>query len=175
MIRNFKAAHKKGWYGTEDRFLDAVYRKNREKIDKTYAETKKMYKQLGEPMGSFKSYFKKQVRFVQEARQTSLTKALKIYANFPMFKSRGEIAVENFLSGMKKNPEAWNTFRQLNRDERGRWLEFDPSKLKWVNGKEVIYDNRILISFLDSPVRIVITDLKNTMEPITVSLDGEGE
>lgn len=161
MIRNFKAAHKKSWYGTEDRYLDAVYRKNKEKIDKAFEETKTLFKQMGKNMGSFKTYFKKQVRLVQEVNQVSLTKAVKLYANYPMFKSRHEVGVDNFLSGLKKDPEAWNYFRHLNRDEKGRYLPFDGSKLNWINSKLVIYDNKIEVSFLDSPVGVTVFDLKN--------------
>lgn len=174
MIRDFKAAHKKSWYKSEEGYLDAVYRKNREKIDKSYSRALENITQRTKVRRTMKSYFKAEVRRVQETNATTLKKAVKLYANYPIFKSRGEVGVDNFLSGMKKNKEAWNTFRQLNRDEKGRYLEFDPSKLKWVNGKEVIYDNRIVISFMDSPVAILITDLKNTMEPITISID-QGE
>lgn len=174
MIRDFKAAHKKSWYMSEESYLDAVYRKNKEKIDKSYKKALENITQRTKIRRTTKSYFKAEVRRVQETNATTLRKAVKLYANYPIFKSKGEVGIENFLSGMKKNPEAWNTFRQLNRDEKGRYMEFDPSKLKWVNGKEVIYDNRIVISFMDSPVAIVITDLKNTMEPITISMD-QGE
>lgn len=174
MIRDFKAAHKKGWYTSEESYLDAVYRKNKEKIDKSYNRALENINQRTKVRRTPKSYFKAEVRRVQETNATTLKKAVKLYANYPIFKTKGEVGVENFLSGMKKNPEAWNTFRQLNRDEKGRYLGFDPSKLKWVNGKEVIYDNRIVINFMDSPVAIVITDLKNTMEPITISID-QGE
>lgn len=159
MIRNFKAAHKKSWYETEDRYLDAVYRKNKEQIDKAFDETKKLFKQMGNKIGSLKTYFKKQVRLVQEVNQVPLAKAVKLYANYPMFKSRHEVGVDNFLSGLKKDPEAWNYFRHLNRDEKGRFLPFDASKLNWVNSKLVIYDNRIEVSFLDSPVGVTVFDL----------------
>lgn len=159
MIRNFKAAHKKSWYETEDRYLDAVYRKNKEQIDKAFDETKKLFKQMGNKIGSLKTYFKKQVRLVKEVNQVPLAKAVKLYANYPMFKSRHEVGVDNFLSGLKKDPEAWNYFRNLNRDEKGRFLPFDGSKLNWVNSKLVIYDNRIEVSFLDSPVGVTVFDL----------------
>ena len=41
MINEFKAAHKKSWYDTEDRYLDAVYRKNKKKIDAAYLKEAK--------------------------------------------------------------------------------------------------------------------------------------
>ena len=170
MINDFKAAHKKSWYMSEDSYLDAVYRKNREKIDKAYAKEAKAKKLSLTEYGSLRRRFKERVKYVQESRKVSLKTAVKLYSNFTIFKSRHEIGVENFLSGLKKNPEAWNQFRNLNRDEKGRYLPFDPDKLKWINGKEAIYDNRIIVSFMDSPVAIVITDLRNTTEPKTIPL-----
>ena len=160
MIRNFKAFHKKGWYDNEDRFLDAVYRRNRQKIDKAYSEKKKLLGDNGKSFGSFKTHFKKQVKLTQEANQVSLTKAIKLYANYPMFKSKREVGIDNLLSGLKKNPEAWEYFRNLNRGEKGQFLSFDPDKLTWVNGKLAIYDNRIEISFQDSPVGVMVYDLR---------------
>ena len=170
MINEFKAAHKKSWYDTEDRYLDAVYRKNKKKIDAAYLKEAKEKKLDVKSYGSLRRKFKERVKYVQESRKVSLSKAVKLYSNFTIFKSRHEIGVENFLSGLKKNPEAWNQFRNLNRDEKGRYLPFDPDKLKWINGKEAIYDNRIIVSFLDSPVAIVITDLRDTTEPKTIPL-----
>lgn len=161
MIRNFKAAHKKSWYDTEDRYLDAVYRKNKEQIDKSY---KKAFEKAGKDvkvLKSFKKYFKSEVRRLQETNSINLKKAVKLYANYPIFKTKGEVGVENFLSGLKKDPGAWEYFRHLNRDEKGRFLPFDGSKLNWVNSKLVIYDNRIEVSFLDSPVGVTVFDLRN--------------
>ena len=48
----------------------------------------------------------------------------------------------------------------MNRDEKGRYLPFDPSKLAWINGDLVVYDNRIEISFQESPFGITVFDLK---------------
>lgn len=161
MIRNFKAAHSKVWYSSEDKYLDAVYRKNKELIDKSY---KKAFEKAGadiKVLKSFKKYFKSEVRRLQETNSITLKKAVKLYANYPIFKTKGEVGVENFLSGLKKDPGAWEYFRHLNRDEKGRFLPFDGSKLNWVNSKLVIYDNRIEVSFLDSPVGVTVFDLKN--------------
>lgn len=161
MIRNFKAAHKKSWYMSEESYLDAVYRKNKDIIDKSY---KKAFEKAGNDvkvLKSFKKYFKSEVRRLQETNSISLKKAVKLYANYPIFKSKGEVGVENFLSGLKKDPGAWEYFRHLNRDEKGRFLPFDGSKLNWVNSKLVIYDNRIEVSFLDSPVGVTVFDLRN--------------
>lgn len=162
MIRNFKAAHSKGWYSSEDKYLDAVYRNNREKIDKSY---RKAFEKAGaeiKVLKSFKKHFKSEVRRLQETNSINLKKAVKLYANYPIFKTKGEVGAENFLSGLKKDPEAWRYFRHLNRDEKGRFLPFDGSKLSWVNSKLVIYDNRIEVSFLDSPVGVTVFDLKNS-------------
>ena len=161
MIRNFKAAHKKSWYMSEESYLDAVYRKNKDIIDKS---NKKAFEKAGNDvkvLKSFKKYFKSEVRRLQETNSISLKKAVKLYANYPIFKSKGEVGVENFLSGLKKDPGAWEYFRHLNRDEKGRFLPFDGSKLNWVNSKLVIYDNRIEVSFLDSPVGVTVFDLRN--------------
>ena len=170
MIHDFKAAHKKSWYMSEESYLDAVHRKNKELIDKSY---KKAFEKAGtdiKVLKSFKKYFKSEVRRLQETNSITLKKAVKLYANYPIFKSKGEVGIDNFLSGLKKNPEAWEYFRQLNRDDKGRYLAFDPSKLVWITSKEVIYDNRIVINFMDSPVSINITDLKNTTESKTIPL-----
>lgn len=165
MIHDFKAAHKKGWYVSEESYLDAIYRKNKELIDKSY---KKAIEKAGTNIkmlkSSYKKYFKSEVRRLQETNSITLKKAVKLYANYPIFKSKGEVGIDNFLSGLKKNPEAWEYFRHLNRDDKGRYLSFDPSKMAWITSKEVIYDNRILVSFMDSPVSINITDLKNTTD-----------
>jgi len=161
MINYFKAAHKKSWYMSEESYLDAVYRKNRERIDKAYLKEAKEKKLDVKSYGSLRRKFKERVKYVQESRKVSLSKAVKLYSNFTIFKSKREIGVENFLSGLKKNPEAWNYFRHLNRDEKGRYLSFDPDKLKWVNSKLAIYDNKIEVSFLDSPVGVSVFDLSN--------------
>ena len=170
MINEFKAAHKKSWYDTEDRYLEAVYRKNKKKIDAAYLKEVKEKKLDFKSYGSFRRKFKERVKYVQESRKVSLSKAVKLYSNFTIFKSKGEVGIDNFLSGLKKNPEAWEYFRHLNRDDKGRYLAFDPSKLVWITSKEVIYDNRIVINFMDSPVSINITDLRNTTESKTISL-----
>ena len=161
MINDFKAAHKKSWYMSEESYLDAVYRKNKEKIDKAYSKEAKANKLNLTEYGSLRRRFKERVKYVQESRKVSLRKAVKLYSNFPIFKSRREVGIENFLSGLKKNPEAWNYFRHLNRDEKGRYLSFDPDKLTWINSKLAIYDNKIEVSFLDSPVGVSVFDLKN--------------
>ena len=161
MIHDFKAAHRKSWYMSEESYLDAVYRKNKELIDKSY---KKAFEKAGtdiKVLKSFKKYFKSEVRRLQETNSINLKKAVKLYANYPIFKSKGEVGIENFLSGLKKNPEAWNYFRHLNRDEKGRYLSFDPDKLTWINSKLAIYDNKIEVSFLDSPVGVSVFDLRN--------------
>ena len=109
MIRNFKAAHKKGWYSSEDKYLDAVYRKNRAEIDAAYGKVNKLLKDKGvkfDQFASFRTRFKAQVRITKEANQVSITKAVKIYANKPIFKTKGEVGVDNFLSGLKKDPAA---------------------------------------------------------------------
>ena len=162
MIRNFKAAHKKGWYSSDDKYLDAVYRKNKDKIDADYSRLLKKLKESGKVVQptSFKTHFKNQVKLIQETNQVSITKAVKLYANYPTFKTAREVGVDNLLSGLKKDPKAWEYFRHLNRDEKGRYLPFDPSKVAWLNGELVVYDNRIEISFQDSPFGITVFDLK---------------
>ena len=161
MINYFKAVHKKSWYVSEESYLDAVYRKNRERIDKAYFKEAKEQKLDVKAYGSLRRKFKERVKYFKESRKVSLSKAVKLYSNFTIFKSRREVGIENFLSGLKKNPEAWNYFRHLNRDEKGRYLSFDPDKLTWINSKLAIYDNKIEVSFLDSPVGVSVFDLRN--------------
>lgn len=144
-MKTFKAKHKKGFYKSKDAWLDAVYRSNKETIDK----------ELGFDGKSGKKIFKQMVNeYISEGM--SPTKAVKTIARSTIFTTTKERLINNFYEGLKGDKEAYKAFRELTK-EKGRYTKFDTEKLVWnAEDRTYIYNSMVIISFQNSPYGVSV-------------------
>lgn len=144
-MKNFKAKHKKGFYKTTEAWIDAVYRNNKEAIDRELSVDGKSGKRI----------FKQMVNeYIDEGM--SPTKAVKTVARSTLFTSVKERLLNNFYEGLKSDQEAYKTFRELTK-EKGKYTKFDTEKLSWnPQDKVYIYNGVVVISFQNSPYGVIV-------------------
>ena len=66
-----------------------------------------------------------------------------------------------------KNYKAVKQFQYLTRSKEGRFTKYDTEKLKWDReNQSYTYDNKVMISFDNSPQQIKLTDLSTGTEYI---------
>ena len=138
-MKTFKAAHNKSYYKTTDAWIDAVYRNNKEIIDKELSFA-------GKPRATFK-------QMVEEYMDEGLrpTEAVSTIARSTLFTSELERLQNNFYQGLKGDKEAYKLFREFTK-ERGKYAKFDPNRLKWnKEDKFYVYGDNVIISFQNSP------------------------
>lgn len=135
-------------FKTQDQYLDYIFDQNRSKLTEVYGI-------------NAKETFKGQVESYKIAYDTNITGALKKLANKKAFTPEVERLKSNMWQSLK-NYKAVNTFQQLTRDKKGKFTKFDTSKLVWDRENRVyVYDNRVSISFNNSPQQIVLTDIQS--------------
>lgn len=140
-----KAKRSKGKYKNTDKWLDAVYRNNKELIDQRLSTVS-----VGKL--SKRKIFKDIVHEYME-NGASPTKALHKAANSTIFLPKRDRLVDNALKGLRSSPDAFKQFRELTK-EKGRYTKIDPTKFIWQDGT-YIYDN-VRISFTNSPLEIFV-------------------
>lgn len=133
-------------FKTQDQYLDYIFEQNRDKLASVFgAHARERFK------GSVESY--------KIAYDTNITGALKLLEKKEAFTPEVERLHSNMWQSLK-NYSAVNMFQQLTRDKGGRFTKFDTSKLVWDRENQVyVYDNRVSISFNNSPQQIVLFDL----------------
>ena len=142
-----KALHTKGYYKSTSQWLDAVYRNNKEFIDSRLNVTK--------PKASKKTVFKNLVREYMDEGY-SPTKALNTLRRTTICTSEAERVRRNALSAVRNDKDTYKAFRKL----AGWKQKIDPSKLVYDKDQHIyIYDQRITISFRNSPKEIIIGEL----------------
>lgn len=131
-------------FKTEEAFLRDVFARNREAISSV----------LGDKADS---KFIEQVQSLKELRNVNVKQAINIVSRYKAFTPYEETAKSNVIEAMK-NFDTYQEFRNLTRDEKGRFTKVDMSKLEWDrDSQSYIYNNRVIISFLDSPKRVTLS------------------
>ena len=125
-------------FKTEEAFLKDVFARNREVISSV----------LGDEA---ESKFIEQVQSLKELRDVNVRQAIKIVSRYEAFTPKSDIMKENAIQGLK-SWDLYRDFRNLTRDEKGRFTKVDYSKLKWDReSNRYVYDNKVAIVYNDSP------------------------
>lgn len=141
-----EAKRKKSSYKSTDSWLDAVYKNNKEIIDQNIITLGKESK---------KTIFKQLVK-ENMAEGMSPVKALKTLSKSTVFTPVGERLINNAYKGLKSDKGAYKAFRELTK-ENGRYTKLDLDKFRYdPNTYTYVYDNRIRISFENSPKQTVV-------------------
>lgn len=130
-------------YNSLDSWLDAIYFRNKDRIDDRLLDTAEST--------SKQEIFK---QLVKERIDEGLTplKAVDNLEKSTIFTDVSDRMASNAMEAIKGDKAAYKEFRELTK-VNGRWTAFDPTKIKYSNG-EYIYDNAIIISFENSPYSI---------------------
>lgn len=141
-----KGVKKRKDFKTQDQYLDYIFEQNRSKLTEVFGiDARERFK------GAVESY--------KTAYDTNITGALKKLENTKAFTPEVERLKSNMWASLKSY-KAVGTFQQLTRGEGGRFTKFDPDKLKWDReNKSYVYDNRVMISFDNSPQQITLVNL----------------
>ena len=140
----YRATH----YKSEARWLYAIYQRNKALIDAAYADA------AGEVKSPYRN-FKAQVQEYTLSRGFKISEALEIIGRTEKFRvGEGTWWQKNVIDGLK-TAGVFKEFQFLTR-VKGRFVAPDPSKLLYVGDKTYIYDNRVLISFRNSPVEVIV-------------------
>lgn len=138
-MKTFKAKKNKSAYKNTESWLDAVYRNNKDVINRELAFA-------GNPKKVFKQMVKENM-----TEGMSPTKAVSTVARSTLFTPETERLRNNMLSGLRGDRDAFKAFKELTK-EHGRYTKFDPNKLHWDSTEKVyIYGGSIVISFQNSP------------------------
>lgn len=134
-------------FNSEEGYLGAIYDANRIKIAEALP-------------GFSKEQFIANVQANKDfAGGVSVSKALDILGRSVSFTPEAERFGDNVIKAIKSYGR-FQQFREMMKDERGRYTRYDPTKLKY-NRKDnsYIYDGRIRILFDESPKDIVLQEL----------------
>lgn len=144
-MKTFKAKKTKSKYKSTNSWLDAIYRNNKDIIDKELGGTKAGAKK------TFKAIINEYVE-----KGYSYTKALSTLARSTTFTPREERIQTNLWSGLKGDKAAYKEFRELTK-EKGKYTKFDRNLLKWDKSQKMyIYNNAVFINFKNSPYGIEV-------------------
>lgn len=142
-----QALHSISYYKSTSHWLDAVYRNNKEFIDKKLTVTN--------PKASKKTVFKNLVREYMDEGYAP-TKALNTLSKTTIFTSEVERFRRNARNALRNDKETYKQFRQL----VGWKQKIDESKFVYDKKQHIyIYDGRITVSFRNSPYEIIIGEL----------------
>lgn len=135
---------RRGDFSSETDYLKDVFRRNREAITKVYGE-------------GAEDTFIGAVQSMKEVREVNIRQAVTLLSRAKAFTPYEETAKSNVIEAMK-NFDVYQEFRNLTRDEKGRFTRVDMSKLEWDrDSQSYIYNNRVIISFLNSPERVTLS------------------
>lgn len=135
---------RRGDFESETDFLKDVFRRNREAITEVYGE-------------GAEDTFIGAVQSTKTVRDVNIRQAVKILSRAKAFTPYEETAKSNVIEAMK-NFDTYQEFRNLTRDEKGRFTRVDMSKLVWDrDSQSYIYNNRVIISFSNSPEGVTLS------------------
>lgn len=141
-----KGARKRKDFKTQDQYLDYIFEQNRGKITEVFGN-------------NARERFKGAVESYKIAYSTNINGAIQKLANTTAFTPEVERLKSNMWASLKSY-RAVGTFQQLTRGEGGKFTKFNPDKLKWDREtKSYVYNNRVGISFNNSPQQITLVDL----------------
>lgn len=145
-----KAKYNKGHYKTTDSWLTAVYHNNKDYIDSRLIVTGKET-----PVKVFKQIVGE---YIEEG--LSPTKALKAVERSTIFTPKRDRLVHNAYEAIKADKEVYKRFRELTKTSKGTYSKVDLGKFVWDRQQGVyIYDNKLVISFRNSPYGIDINKI----------------
>ena len=141
-----KGAKKRKDFKTQDQYLDYIFEQNRGKLAEVFgANARERFK------GAVESY--------KIAYDTNINGAIQKLANTTAFTPEVEKFTSNMWKSLKKF-KAVKQFQYLTRKKDGTFAEFYPDKLKWDSKERAYtYDDKVMISFDNSPQQIKLTDL----------------
>lgn len=141
-----KGAKKRKDFKTQEQYLDYIFEQNKGKLTEVFGT-------------NARERFKGAVESYKIAYSTNINGAIQKLANTTAFTPEVERLKSNMWASLKSY-KAVGTFQQLTRGEGGRFTRFDPDKLKWDRENRVyVYDNKVSISFDNSPQQIILFDL----------------
>lgn len=141
-----KGAKKRKDFKTQEQYLDYIFEQNRGKLTEVFGN-------------NARERFKGAVESYKIAYSTNINGAIQKLANTTAFTPEVERLKSNMWQSLK-NYKAVSTFQQLTRGQGGRFTKFNPDKLKWDREtKSYVYNNRVMISFDNSPQQIILFDL----------------
>lgn len=158
-IGQFKRLKTKGKYKSLDKYLDAIYRQNKDLIDRKILNEQdlelapnreKLLRQSKKKL--FKDYVKE---YMDEGYKVD--QAIKKVSNSRTFLDYDDLAKDNALSGLKEDKDAYREFRELTK-EKGRYTKIDVSKITYIGNNEYSYGG-VVISFKNSPKEVVVRKL----------------
>lgn len=146
-MKNLEALHPKKYYKNTSAWLDAVYRNNKSIIDQELSSA-------GKPKVVFKQIVKE---YMSEG--FAPTNAVKTLARSTIFTPVVERLHTNLKKGLTSDRDAYKTFRELTK-ENNRYTKFDSQNLKWDRStKSYIYNEKVRISFRNSPYGIEVSEI----------------
>ena len=155
-IGQFKRVRTKNKYKNLDRYLDSIYKQNKELIDRKILNEEdlalatnraKLMKQSKKRL--FKDYVKE---YMDEGH--TVDQALKKVSNSRTFLDYEDLARDNMLEGLKEDKEAYKRFRELTK-VKGRYTKIDTSKFEYIGNNEYAYGN-VIVSFKNSPKETIV-------------------
>ena len=129
-------------FKTAENYLKAIFKLNKDKIirglDKA-AEGSDI-----PPSATYYERFKQNILEISETGRINMT-AIAKYERSWLFQEYKDYSFQNIRRSLI-NQDMWEEFRRLNRHQK--WA---PEKLRALGNKQFIYDNKIVISFRNSP------------------------
>ncbi len=154
-LGKFNILKSKSKYKDLNRYLDAVYRANKEFIDNrilTESELELASNREILEKQSKKTLFKNYIKEYMDEGYT-VDQAIKKASYSRVFTEYVDLAHENLLQGLKEDKKYYKKFRELTK-VNGRYTKIDMNKFTYIGNNEYSYGN-IIISFSNSPKRVV--------------------
>ena len=159
MIRrlNLNTKKKISSYKSKDTYLNTVYRMNKKFIDEHI-------EQPTNPKSTKLDVFKEEVATYEKLDGLSTKAALRAYSRSTTFTDVKERLAINAYESLKGDLDAYKSFRELTK-VKGKYQKIEMGKFVWNRDeKAYIYDNRIMISFTNSPKETVVSLLDEEEE-----------
>jgi hypothetical protein len=155
-LGKFNILKRKSKYKDLNRYLDAVYRANKELIDEKILNEEELELASNRDIlakQNKKTLFKTYIKEYMDEGYT-VDQALKKASYSRVFTEYVELAQENTLEGLKEYKEAYKQFRELTK-VNGRYTKIDINKFSYIGNNEYSYGD-IIVSFKNSPKRVVV-------------------
>lgn len=127
-------------FKTEEAYLKDIYHKNIGRI----------------PEGVTEEQFVNQVKAYKLVYKTNITGALKKLSNTEDYTPYKERAYDNVMVTLKKYGK-YKQFKQMIRDEKGRFMAYNPDLMSWRPELHMyVYNNLIAIDIRNSPESVEV-------------------
>lgn len=157
---NLKAKRAKSYYKSEELWLKAVYRNNKEVIDNAFGKIKTV-----NPTSNFYKFKTAISGYEKYGQKKTKYSALKTLSKSELFIPEKQRLKENAVKAIKGH-EKWKDFRALSRDKKGRFEKLDYSKLTYQGNKTYFYESEsgiIVIKFTNSPETVDVMTYEEYM------------